>query len=205
MDKQRHLWADAGRGLAILLVVFYHAAQAFPPDELAPVYYLNEALAYVRMPLFFFLAGLFAAKWSRRPWGELLRSKVAVLYWLYLVWLVISLAVTWVITASTRGEVDLGAELAYAIRSLIFPHGTLWFIWLLPLFLIALRATANLPAWVPLVPAVVGSLAMHLAPEHVEAALIGYTGYAYRGALLYLVFFLAGARLSGMAFAWVLD
>ncbi len=49
--SERLLWPDIAKGTSISLVVYWHTVEDSLP--------LNEALIFLRMPLFFFIAGLF--------------------------------------------------------------------------------------------------------------------------------------------------
>lgn len=76
--KSRLEWVDAAKGLAIVLVVLTHAsmyAETIGAESQAWAF-ANEMFSVLRMPLFFTLAGIFAASWVRRPWPELLRGKI---------------------------------------------------------------------------------------------------------------------------------
>src|SRR5262249_26319087 len=61
--RERVQWVDAARGLAILLVVFGHAAggliDASGSDSALPLRYLFLGVYTFHMPVFFFLSGLF--------------------------------------------------------------------------------------------------------------------------------------------------
>ena len=94
----RLLWVDVAKGACILLVVLHHAvvkdlALQAPPalQAVAAAWvWVSMALKPVRMPLFFVLSGLVAASAVRRPWADA-RRRVLSPYYLYVVWLVISL------------------------------------------------------------------------------------------------------------------
>ena len=66
----RHTWVDAAKGISILLVVMVHTRSWLDYAGIETGAVMNELIAasnHVRMPLFFFVAGLFAAKWVARP------------------------------------------------------------------------------------------------------------------------------------------
>ena len=93
--RPRLVWADAAKGLCILLVVLHHSTvkhlPAVLPADLSAVgeawLALTAALKPIRMPLFFLLSGLFAAGALRRPWAQVLTARVLTPYWVYAVWL----------------------------------------------------------------------------------------------------------------------
>lgn len=83
-------WVDAARGIAIILVVLHHSIQGALDADIASDNWsvVTEFVRTMRMPLFFACAGIFAGKWIRtKTWGEMLRSKVLLLMWVYLLWL----------------------------------------------------------------------------------------------------------------------
>lgn len=90
-------WIDTAKAGAIVLVVLYHVgntyAGAFLPETSlglnAPWRELNDWLIPVRMPLFFLVSGVLAARALSRPWSALRRPKVADLLWPFALWSVI--------------------------------------------------------------------------------------------------------------------
>lgn len=89
----RLAWADAAKGLCIALVVLYHVVgkhyDQVLPAELASVATAWALVGYaprpLRMPLFFVLSGMFAARALQRPWRQALGPRVLALYYLYAV------------------------------------------------------------------------------------------------------------------------
>ncbi|MEL7540907.1 MAG: acyltransferase family protein, partial [Pseudomonadota bacterium] len=78
MPQQRLAHIDAAKGVSIFLVVYWHAVD----DRLV----FNEALWMLRMPLFFFVSGLFAAKALELDWRAFLSNKVGNILYLYVFW-----------------------------------------------------------------------------------------------------------------------
>lgn len=185
-------WIDSARGLAILLVLAYHASQwsasAGYPSEVW--LYVNGLLATMRMPVFFAMSGMLAVKWMTRPWHDLLTSKVAVLLWLYVVWQAITAVVYMVVpNVSTPGKTN-AAELVTALATPLRPQGALWFIWALALLLIVCRALWRLPGWLIIVlSAAISTLSFG------DVISLGNVGWD--GALDNFVFFAFGAFYAG--------
>ena len=72
----RVAWVDAGKGLAISLVVLFHSARWLDglPSDTVVWQTVNDVLATLRLPLFFTLSGLFAAKWLVAPLGRVAKG-----------------------------------------------------------------------------------------------------------------------------------
>lgn len=194
MSTGRIGWIDAARGLSISLVVIYHAALSLsaagvPLDAWGAFLGLAR---FLRMPLFFFLAGLVAGRWLRAPWRELIRSKILLFVWTFVVWLIISRLVFAVLpNPRIGGVVD---PVRAILDGLLDPaHG--WFLIALAGMLVVARAMARLPAPLQLGLALVASVA-------VEAWGVPFIPSVYDRVFLYLVFFLAGAHLRPLVDAW---
>lgn len=179
-------WADTARGLAICLVVLYHAtnwtwATNYGVDALVE---FNDPLRSLRMPLFFVVSGMFATKWIATSWSVLLRGKIFYFAWVFILWEPINLLVR-LLTGYYGGDWD---DLAHDLSwSLLVPRSELWFIWTLAAFFIAARLLRWLPVWVQLLLAVAVS-GWTLAGWEPESL-------AYRGAAQYCLFFLIGLHL----------
>ena len=147
--RPRLAWADAAKGLCILLVVLHHSTvkhlPAVLPAELSAVgdawLALTAALKPIRMPLFFLLSGLFAAGAVRRPWAQVLTARVLTPYWVYAVWLgviavVFSLERTLVMNR-TQGVGDL-------LGDLVFASTGVWFLYALAVYFVLAKAAPAL-------------------------------------------------------------
>ncbi len=187
----RVVWADAAKGLCILLVVLHHTTvkhlPSVAPAELAGVVEgwaaLTAALKPIRMPLFFLLSGLFAAGAVRRPWSQVLTARVLNPYWVYAVWLgllavVFSVERTLVMNR-TQGLGELVADLAFASTGV-------WFLYALAVYFVLTKLLVTLDVR-PVVAAsallAVSVSALPMADANREAVLVHF------------VYFLLGARL----------
>lgn len=101
-DAQRLAWVDIAKASAIILVVFYHVgrvglgmAPGVAGDQTRPWLELNKVLLPVRMPVFFLVSGLLAARAVHYPWSRVLGGKVLNLLWPYVGW-TIAFGFTWV-------------------------------------------------------------------------------------------------------------
>lgn len=188
MNKEEIAWINAARGLAIFLVILHHAVQwTDSAGYLSHVWLeITWAMATIRLPLFFAIAGILAVKWMRRSIGELLRSKVATLVWLYVLWQMFTLLSYLVVpNVSTPGKSNF-RELLTAAATPVLPQNSLWFLWALALFFILGRTLfARVPPWAVLVPAAaVSSLTI--------AGVLQTGNLGWDGALSNFIFFTAG-------------
>lgn len=194
VPKPRLDWVDAGKGLAITLVAMYHSASwllgaGFEIDGWRQV---NEALSSLRMPLFFMLAGLFAAKWLTASWSALWRSKLSLFVWVFLVWEVIGSAV-FLLGLTMKGHpINLLGTVRDLVVSPIAPRFELWFIWALAIFFVVAKLIRRIDWRVQLALAGVCSAA---ALSGWETANIGWSG-----SIKYFFFFLAGLYLKDAVF-----
>jgi uncharacterized membrane protein YcfT len=99
-----------------------------------------------RMPDFFLISGLFVSRVIDRDWHTYLDRKVMHFGYFYVLWVTIQFAVKAPYFASEHGWTYVAEQYALAF---IDPFGTLWFIYLLPIFFVVTKATRRLP--VPLI------------------------------------------------------
>lgn len=168
-------WVDSAKGLCILLVVLGHAittlsAHGYTTGVWAEV---NFFLGPIRMPLFFLLSGLFAAKALSEPWEKLANRRIWVMVWLYVIWVPLRdlfnaflpgthVEEIGIIRAPTIADPGNWPALAYnTAHSFVEPASYLWFLWALALFAILTKATRNVP---PAIQFVVAALVNVTAP-----------------------------------------
>ncbi|MDA3645902.1 acyltransferase family protein [Saccharopolyspora indica] len=186
---ERHAWADVAKGACIVLVVLWHVIMkhylqvdwriSLPFPGIWGT--LGEQLLPLRMPLFFAISGLFAARAVARPWRVLGRTKLAKFYYLYVVWLVVHTALLSLVpdfdTARATGPHEF-------FRQLTIDPSNLWYLYALALYFAVAKLTRRVPAPVVLVAAFALSAAA-------SAELIPLPGDR-EGVYQNLVFFLAG-------------
>ncbi|MEJ5914109.1 acyltransferase family protein [Pseudokineococcus sp. 1T1Z-3] len=191
---ERLAWVDRARGAAILLVVLHHCVAAALAQGLLGerVPAVDALLAGVRMPLFFLVSGLLAARALERPWRALLRGKVLVLLWLYLLWMVLGAALYSVVPYARHAEADPGGAWGAALLGLALPDNSLWYLYALAVFTVLGRLLRRVPtAALLLGAALVSVTVVALVPEP-------ETGFAWQAMARLVPFFLAGARLPGV-------
>jgi uncharacterized membrane protein YcfT len=178
---QRIAWPDAARGLAIILVVLHHSIQyTFEAGMAAPEWVaLTEFFRTLRMPLFFAAAGLFAGKWVRAPWRDMLRAKVLLFAWVFVLWVLLR----WVVfNAIPRDNIETGWR--NILLHIVWPTGG-WFIFALAIFFVVAKATARLDARIQLAVAAAVSIVWF-------GGVIEIRSLAWDGVCLFYVFFLFG-------------
>lgn len=192
LPRQRQQWADVAKGGCIVLVVLWHVSRKdylqLPWDVGAPVEGLwgqaSELLLPVRMPLFFLISGLFAARQLTRPWREVLVRRVAPLVYLFVLWTLIHTVVLQLTpgfdTAVASGPLEL-------VEQLTITPGNLWYLLALPAYVAVARLTRARPHAALAAAAVLSAVA--------AAGLVATPGNRY-GLLTNLVWFLLGTRVT---------
>jgi uncharacterized membrane protein YcfT len=134
-----------------------------------------------RMPDFFLISGLFLARVIDRDWRDYLDKKVVHFFYFYVLWVTIQFAFKAPMFAADLGWRGVG--FAY-LEAFIEPFGTLWFIYLLPIFFVVVKLTRGLP-WIAIW--LVGA-ALEIAPIHTGWTVIDefasrfvyfYSGYIF--------------------------
>jgi uncharacterized membrane protein YcfT len=138
-------WVDYAKGICIIMVVMMHSTLGV---ELAAgktgfMHAVVEFAKPFRMPDFFMISGLFLAVVIDRDWRTYLDRKVVHFAYFYVLWVTIQFAFKAPGMAAEEGWSKVG--LLY-LESAIEPFGTLWFIYLLPVFFVVTRLTRSVPA-----------------------------------------------------------
>lgn len=98
MGTPRERWVDIAKGIAIVLVVFYHAVMFTAELGIAnPWDRINTALDTFRMPLFFFMSGLMATRAVQLSYSLLFRRRMLRLLYLYVLWCTAQWLFFWVL------------------------------------------------------------------------------------------------------------
>lgn len=154
-EKPREEWVDIAKGIAIILVVFLHATFDWAPVQEWVWAEYTDVLETFRMPLFFFAAGLFAAKTLSKSLLELVNDRVVRLVWLYLLWSLVAIAVTQI-----QGQ---GMSLAERVLTLPFvPNSATWFIYAIALYFIVAWCMRGFPVWLRLGLATALAVVVHM-------------------------------------------
>ena len=176
-------WVDYAKGFCIVMVVMMHSTLGVEAAA-GREGWMHALVAFAkpfRMPDFFLISGLFLARVIDRDWRDYLDRKVVHFFYFYVLWVTIQFAFKAPMFAAEMGW--RGAGLAY-LEAFIEPFGTLWFIYLLPIFFVVVKLTRGLP-WMLIWLA---GAALEIAPIHTGWMVIDefagrfvyfYTGYIF--------------------------
>ena len=136
-------WVDYAKGWCIVLVVMMHSTLGVG-DALGGEGFMHFIVGWARpfrMPDFFLISGLFLARVIDLPWRSYLDRKVLHFLYFFIVWTLIQIVVKkgWLLVGMKETFL---AELGHAV---IEPYGTLWFIYLLPVFFVMVKLLRNVP------------------------------------------------------------
>jgi len=182
-------WVDYAKGICIVMVVMMHSVLGV---ELAAgqTGFMHLVVAFAkpfRMPDFFLISGLFLGIVIDRDWRIYLDRKVVHFAYFYLLWVTIQFGFKAPSFAAESGWTHVG--LMY-LESLIEPFGTLWFIYLLPVFFVVTKATRRLP------PLLIWGAAAALETMHVATGWTAIDEFCAR-----FVYFYSGYLFAGHVFA----
>src|SRR5436853_6769661 len=159
-------WVDYAKGFCIVFVVMMHSTLGVE-QAAGEQGWLHAIVAFAkpfRMPDFFLISGLFLAQVIDRDWRTYLDRKVVHFAYFYLLWLTIQFAFKAPLFVHEHGVMS---TVWLYVESFWEPFGTLWFIYLLPIFFVVTKLARSLR-----VPA----LAVWLAAAALQTAAI-HTGY----------------------------
>ena len=159
----RVAWVDTAKGVCIIMVVVMHSTLGVEAAA-GREGWMHALVAFAkpfRMPDFFLISGLFLARVIDRDWRSYADRKVVHFAYFYLLWLTIQFALKAPGIAADGGIMEVARQYALAFLD---PFGTLWFIYLLPVFFVVTKLARD---WrVP--PAIVWAIAaaLEVAPIH---------------------------------------
>src|ERR1700712_4306486 len=131
-------WVDYAKGFCIIMVVMMHSTlgvEAAAGHES----WMHTFVAFAkpfRMPDFFLISGLFLSLVIARDWRTYLDRKVAHFFYFYVLWVTIQFAVK---APGLMSELGTAGTVKFYLMSFIEPFGTLWFIYLLPIFFVVTK------------------------------------------------------------------
>jgi uncharacterized membrane protein YcfT len=147
MHDGRVDWVDYAKGFCICFVVMMHSTLGVGVAT-GETGWLHPVVAFAlpfRMPDFFMISGLFLALVIDRDSRTYLDRKVVHFAYFYLLWMTIQFAIK---APGMAHEVGYAEVVRQYFVSLIDPFGTLWFIYLLPIFFVFIKLTKRVPVWV---------------------------------------------------------
>jgi uncharacterized membrane protein YcfT len=140
-----------------------------------------------RMPDFFLISGLFLSVVIDRDWRTYLDRKVVHFAYFYVLWVTIQFGFKAPSFAAETSWPHVG--LMY-LESFIEPFGTLWFIYLLPLFFVVTKAARRMP------PAAIWGVAALLEMAHIATGWTVIDEFCAR-----FIYFYSGYVFAGYVFA----
>jgi uncharacterized membrane protein YcfT len=139
-------WVDYAKGICIVMVVMMHSVLGVEAAA-GQTGFMHVLVAFAkpfRMPDFFLISGLFLSLVIDRDWRNYLDRKVVHFAYFYLLWVTIQFGFKAPAFAAETSWSHVG--LLY-LESFIEPFGTLWFIYLLPIFFVVTKLSRQLPPW----------------------------------------------------------
>jgi uncharacterized membrane protein YcfT len=176
-------WVDYAKGFCIVFVVMMHSTLGVG-QALGSEGWLHPVVAFAkpfRMPDFFMISGLFLAQVIDRDWRTYLDRKVVHFAYFYLLWTAIQFAVK--APMLVHGHDMLWLARLY-LETFWEPFGTLWFIYLLPIFFVVMKLAHSLR--IPPLALWLAAAALEVAHIHTGSTVIDefasrfvyiYTGY----------------------------
>ena len=143
--SQRIDWVDYAKGICIVMVVMMHSVLGVEAAA-GQTSFMHLLVAFAkpfRMPDFFLISGLFLSVVIDRDWRTYLDRKVVHFAYFYVLWVTIQFGFKAPSFAAETSWAHVG--LMY-LESFIEPFGTLWFIYLLPVFFVVTKATRKMPS-----------------------------------------------------------
>jgi uncharacterized membrane protein YcfT len=136
-------WVDYAKGICIVMVVMMHSVLGV---ELAAGEngFMHVFVAFAkpfRMPDFFLISGLFLPLVIDRDWRTYLDRKVLHFAYFYALWVTIQFGFK---APAFAAEASWSHAGYLYLESFIEPFGTLWFIYLLPIFFVVIKLTRRI-------------------------------------------------------------
>src|ERR1700738_3983228 len=166
-------WVDYAKGICIVMVVMMHSVLGV---ELAAggTGFMHVLVAFAkpfRMPDFFLISGLFLALVIGRDWRLYLDRKVVHFAYFYLLWVTIQFG----FKAPGFAAETSWRHVGYLyLESYVEPFGTLWFIYLLPVFFVVTKLSRRIP------PPAIWLVAAALEMAHVATGWAAIDGFLAR-------------------------
>jgi uncharacterized membrane protein YcfT len=183
---QRVDWVDYAKGFCIVFVVMMHSTLGVE-NAAGQEGWLHTVVAFARpfrMPDFFLISGLFLAQVIDRDWRTFLDRKVVHFVYFYLLWTAIQFAVKAPVFVHEHGVLS---TIWLYIESFWEPFSTLWFIYLLPIFFVAIKLAHGLR--IP--PLAVWLVAAALEIAHISTGATVIDEFASRFVYIYTGYLLA--------------
>jgi uncharacterized membrane protein YcfT len=182
-------WVDYAKGICIVMVVMMHSVLGVEAAA-GQTGFMHVLVAFAkpfRMPDFFLISGLFLSAVIDRDWRTYLDRKVVHFVYFYGLWVTIQFGFKAPSFAAESGWSHVG--MLY-LESFIEPFGTLWFIYLLPVFFVVTKVFRRAP------PMAIWSVAAALEMLHVATGWTVIDEFCAR-----FVYFYSGYLFANYVFA----
>jgi uncharacterized membrane protein YcfT len=137
-------WVDYAKGICIVMVVMMHSVLGVEAAA-GQNGFMHLVVMFAkpfRMPDFFLISGLFLSVVIERDWRTYLDRKVVHFAYFYVLWVTIQFGFKAPSFAAETNWTHVGF---LYLESFIEPFGTLWFIYLLPIFFVVIKLTRGVP------------------------------------------------------------
>jgi uncharacterized membrane protein YcfT len=181
-------WVDYAKGICIVMVVMMHSVLGVEAAA-GQNGFMHIVVAFAkpfRMPDFFLISGLFLPIVIDRDWRTYLDRKVVHFAYFYVLWVTIQFGFKAPSFAAETSWTHVGF---LYLESFIEPFGTLWFIYLLPVFFVVAKATRNMH------PAAIWGIAALLEMAHIATGWTVIDEFCAR-----FVYFYSGYLFAGHVF-----
>jgi len=177
-------WVDYAKGICIVMVVMMHSVLGVEAaaGQTGFMHWLVMFAKPFRMPDFFLISGLFLAVVIDRDWRTYLDRKVVHFAYFYLLWVTIQFGFK---APSFAAGSNWGHVGYLYLESFVEPFGTLWFIYLLPIFFIVTKLTRGVP------PLAIFAVAALLEMTHVATGWTVIDEFCSRFVYFYMGYWLA--------------
>jgi uncharacterized membrane protein YcfT len=181
-------WVDYAKGICIVMVVMMHSVLGVEAAA-GESGFMHAVVMFAkpfRMPDFFLISGLFLSVVIDRDWRTFLDRKAVHFAYFYLLWVTIQFG----FKAPAFAAETSWSHVGYLyLESFIEPFGTLWFIYLLPIFFVVTKLTRKVP------PFAILALAAGLEMAHVATGWTVIDEFCAR-----FIYFYAGYILAPCVF-----
>ncbi|HEY3679645.1 MAG TPA: acyltransferase family protein [Bradyrhizobium sp.] len=171
-------WVDYAKGICIVMVVMMHSVLGVEAAA-GHTGFMHLAVMFAkpfRMPDFFLISGLFISVVIDRDWRVYLDRKVVHFAYFYVLWVTIQFGFK---APAFAAETSWSHAGYLYLESFIEPFGTLWFIYLLPIFFVVIKATRRMP------PLLIWAVAATLETMHVVTGWTVIDEFAARFVYIY--------------------
>jgi len=184
-------WVDIVKGMSIFLVVMMHSTLGVQ-NSLGESSWMGAIVEFARpfrIPCFMLISGLFLHRSINAEWRRFADRKVLHFVYFYVLWVTIQIVVK---TPAWMSEGQSLSEIAVLyLMTFVQPFGTLWFIYMLPVFYLVTRLFRHVD-WRWLLAA---AALLQMLPIHTGSMLVDEFASRY-------IYFVVGYVFYSQIFSW---